>query len=337
MQRYYYTVGAVPQPQYTTAPLMPQHHNQHPQAVGTSYFYPTAAPLTTWQQYPQTTWATPAGGHPLPLAGPATGPTATAPFVPSAVTPARTSWVSRPTTAPPAAVVSPRSHSAAHPDCPLDVFERSDQGPRATQEDSIAVKTLHGRVVLLGLFDGHAGAKASEYCKTHTLELAARHIGPRASPSECKEAIRVALLDTEARFLELARARGLEDGTTAVLACIADGWIHVAHVGDSRAVIVKEGRSTASVLTKDHKASDPSEAARVRQAGGWVARDQGCDRVYPGGLAVSRAIGDLPAKEPIPAVSGTPEVKSFHITPEMKFLVLACDGVWDVVSPEHCG
>eukprot|EP00906_Rhabdomonas_costata_P017298 RCo024957 len=127
--------------------------------------------LFTSRLPPQTTWTATAGGHPLPLAGPATGPTA--PSVPSAITPARTPWVSRPTTAPSAAVISPRSHSAAHPDCPLDVFERSDQGPRATQEDSIAVKTLHGQVVLLGLFDGHAGAKASEYCKTHTLELAA--------------------------------------------------------------------------------------------------------------------------------------------------------------------
>ena len=54
----------------------------------------------------------------------------------------------------------------------------------------------------------------------------------------------------------------------------------------------------------DHTPSVPAEAARVRQAGGQVERGDPMDveRVYPGGLAVSRAIGDLPAKHPIPAL-----------------------------------
>ena len=51
-----------------------------------------------------------------------------------------------------------------------------------------------------------------------------RQMGPGASPKECKEAIRTALMDTEAEFIRYAQAQGLEDGTTALLACIADGY-----------------------------------------------------------------------------------------------------------------
>ena len=54
----------------------------------------------------------------------------------------------------------------------------------------------------------------------------------------------------------------------------------------------------------------------------------------PGRLAVSRSFGDYEAK--LPAYNGNPkciiaipEIKSFPITEDLDFIVLACDGVYD--------
>jgi serine/threonine protein phosphatase PrpC len=60
-----------------------------------------------------------------------------------------------------------------------------------------------------------------------------------------------------------------------------------------------------------------------------------------GGLNVSRTIGDLKYKqnENLPPnsqiVSCTPEIMSFWRAPQDEFLLIACDGVWDVLSSQE--
>eukprot|EP00055_Hartaetosiga_balthica_P007506 m.25876 g.25876 ORF g.25876 m.25876 type:complete len:159 (+) comp5807_c1_seq1:805-1281(+) len=52
-------------------------------------------------------------------------------------------------------------------------------------------------------------------------------------------------------------------------------------------------------------------------------------------LAVSRAVGDVEFKVPSPIIGSTPEINSYKLTPEFSFLILACDGVWDVLSDQE--
>lgn len=85
-------------------------------------------------------------------------------------------------------------------------------------------------------------------------------------------------------------------------------------------------------LSQDHKASDPLEQRRIRSAGGFVTNDR-----VNGILAVARSLGDHEMKE---YVIGEPHVSRTVLNMEGEgaedsILVLACDGVWDVLSDQQ--
>jgi len=102
--------------------------------------------------------------------------------------------------------------------------------------------------------------------------------------------------------------------------------IHCANVGDTRGVLPVNG--VAHRMSKDHKANDPEEKRRIEQSGGFVTR---CDRVN-GLLAVSRAFGDHMLK---PAVSAKPYYSTHDIDHTTPYLILACDGLWDVMEDQE--
>ncbi|RVW72286.1 putative protein phosphatase 2C 8 [Vitis vinifera] len=101
----------------------------------------------------------------------------------------------------------------------------------------------------------------------------------------------------------------------------------VANCGDSRAVICRDG--VAVPLSNDHKPNRPDELDRVEAAGGRVINWDGY-RVL-GVLATSRSIGDQHLK---PFVISEPEVTVSERTDADEFLILASDGLWDVISNE---
>ncbi|OWZ21312.1 Phosphomevalonate kinase [Phytophthora megakarya] len=120
---------------------------------------------------------------------------------------------------------------------------------------------------------------------------------------------------------------------------------YTANVGDCRAVMCRGGQSVA--LTSDHKPDRPDEKLRIERAGGFVDNIAGISRVYSAAgaglamqreastyLAVSRAFGDKGLKTPTPLVSCEPEVNRFTVHQDDLFIVLACDGVWDVLSEQ---
>uniref|UniRef100_A0A7N2KNV1 protein-serine/threonine phosphatase n=1 Tax=Quercus lobata TaxID=97700 RepID=A0A7N2KNV1_QUELO len=120
-------------------------------------------------------------------------------------------------------------------------------------------------------------------------------------------------------------------GSTAVVAIVTPNKIIVANCGDSRAVLCRNGKTVP--LSSDHKPDRPDELNRIQAAGGRVIYWDG-PRVL-GVLAMSRAIGDNYLK---PYVSCEPEVTITDRTAEDDCLILASDGLWDVVSNETaCG
>mmetsp|Transcript_17341 Transcript_17341/g.29318 ORF Transcript_17341/g.29318 Transcript_17341/m.29318 type:complete len:342 (+) Transcript_17341:23-1048(+) len=125
--------------------------------------------------------------------------------------------------------------------------------------------------------------------------------------------------------------------------CVSTGsrTLYVANVGDSRAVLVSQqypGQHDdeptpssgyfATRLTFDHKAEDSMEQQRIKDAGGFVARN----RVL-GILAVSRSFGDHGMKD---FVIAAPHVTESHLPScgDCPMLILACDGVWDVFEDQ---
>jgi len=130
----------------------------------------------------------------------------------------------------------------------------------------------------------------------------------------------------------------LQAGCTAVVAMLHRGSVYVANAGDSRAVISKAG--VAEALSEDHKPTQDTERQRIVKAGGFVSEIGGVARVNAN-LNLSRAIGDLryksnralPPKDQI--ITAEPDITVTELLPEHEFMVLACDGVWDVMTNQQ--
>jgi protein phosphatase PTC1 len=79
-------------------------------------------------------------------------------------------------------------------------------------------------------------------------------------------------------------------------------------------------------LTYDHKGSDKQEAKRITDAGGFVMSGR-----VNGVLAVTRSLGDSSMKE---YVVGSPYTTETELGSEDEFLILACDGLWDITGDQ---
>mmetsp|Transcript_4744 Transcript_4744/g.8229 ORF Transcript_4744/g.8229 Transcript_4744/m.8229 type:complete len:724 (-) Transcript_4744:1111-3282(-) len=117
-------------------------------------------------------------------------------------------------------------------------------------------------------------------------------------------------------------------GSTAVVALVGNRRMWIANCGDSRGVLCRD--SKAIQVTDDHKPEREDEAERVEKAGGQVLYWNG-HRVM-GVLAMSRAIGDHGLR---PYVIPEPEISVLARVPEDDFLLLASDGLWDVMSNQE--
>lgn len=103
----------------------------------------------------------------------------------------------------------------------------------------------------------------------------------------------------------------------------------VSWVGDSQALLVTE--DSYVMLVDPHKPERPDEKKRIEDLGGCIIKAQNIYRVN-GGLAISRAIGDKKLK---PFVSAEPEFRLINLTGSEHFVVMGCDGLWDVVEPQQ--
>ncbi|KAL7465978.1 hypothetical protein ACHAXS_006282 [Conticribra weissflogii] len=104
-----------------------------------------------------------------------------------------------------------------------------------------------------------------------------------------------------------------------------------ANIGDSRGILSRSGRAVD--LSRDHKPNDDREKARILAMGETIEWDHYCKVHRVRNLSLSRAIGDRFAK---PAVSGEVEIRSFPVDDERdEFVLLASDGLWDVMSSQE--
>ncbi|XP_057537165.1 protein phosphatase 2C 50 [Amaranthus tricolor] len=117
-------------------------------------------------------------------------------------------------------------------------------------------------------------------------------------------------------------------GSTAVVALVCPTQIIVANCGDSRAVLCR-GKAPMP-LSVDHKPDRKDEWDRIEAADGKVIQWNGY-RVF-GVLAMSRSIGDRYLK---PWIIPDPEVTIVQRAKDDDCLILASDGLWDVLSNEE--
>lgn len=134
-----------------------------------------------------------------------------------------------------------------------------------------------------------------------------------------------------------------DSGSTLNLVLISGDKLVCGNVGDSRCVIGKfVGKEwKVDVVSKDHKPSDPAESERVIKEGGLIDYDPfggshgqvlrvWSHNAKAGGLAMTRSIGDRRLAKF--GVISEPEVFVRNLNSDDKFVVIASDGLWDVVD-----
>ncbi|BAF19679.1 Os06g0526700 [Oryza sativa Japonica Group] len=185
---------------------------------------------------------------------------------------------------------------------------------------------------------GHGGPRAAEYLKKHLFKNLVKHpkflkdtklaISNVFSPSFRLYLFYQTFLKTDADFLQsISSDRYRDDGSTAVAAILIGNRLYVANVGDSRAVALKAGKAVP--LSEDHKPNKKDERKRIEDAGGIVVSDD-IWRV-DGILAVSRAFGNRLMKR---YVKAEPNIQEKVVDEGLEYLVLATDGLWDVMRNE---
>eukprot|EP00758_Cryptobia_borreli_P002291 Tbor_TRINITY_DN2922_c0_g1::TRINITY_DN2922_c0_g1_i1::g.1118::m.1118/K14803/PTC2_3; protein phosphatase PTC2/3 len=203
------------------------------------------------------------------------------------------------------------------------------QGWRSNMEDSHVIAPKFDEVSKTGLFavfDGHGGSKCSTACQA-VFEVA------------MKKQFKNGKIDFIAGYTELDNTlkEKLTDcsGSTAVAVSVNEKEIVCASVGDSRAVLCRKDGSTVS-LSEDHKPENPEERARIEAAGGHVS-----DNRVNGELAMSRALGDFQYKEQTniavdkQLVTHIPDVVTVPREEGDEFIVIACDGIFDVMTNQQ--
>lgn len=203
--------------------------------------------------------------------------------------------------------------------------------------------TTRAREGLFAVFDGHGGRECVELVihrlahhvldalRSSSLTASAACDGAKAEESmgvsaldDVDRCIARAFMATDRETKELTRC-----GTTAAMIYIhrrGDAtWIHVANVGDTRAVVCRGGNTKR--ITVDHTPKLAEEAQRIRDAGGILLRKRVC-----GHLAVTRSFGDYGLKDS--GVTAVPYQMRFPLTKEIQFIVIASDGLWNVLDDQ---
>ncbi|XP_047316760.1 probable protein phosphatase 2C 27 [Impatiens glandulifera] len=177
-----------------------------------------------------------------------------------------------------------------------------------------------------GVFDGHGGTDAALYVRNNILKLIVEDSNFHGS---VEKAIENAFIEADHAFADDG-SLDISSGTTALIAFILGRTMLVANAGDCRAVLGKRGR--AIELSKDHKPNSTSEKPRIEKLGGVVY-----DGYLNGQLSVARALGDWHMKGPkgsICPLSAEPELLETVLSAEDEFLIMGCDGLWDVMSSQ---
>lgn len=187
------------------------------------------------------------------------------------------------------------------------------------------------------VYDGHGGYEVADYLEKKLHKMIVEHLTPEKNIELAQEA----LLGCFSMVDDLVEQERMIGGSTAVAALLLDSTLYVANTGDSRAVIYKDnGQTTEIWSTKDHKPNDngpcskEGERERIERDGGFVKICGLPEALFGrlgGRLAVSRSIGDYPKPKGLIAV---PDVISFTLDSSYKFMIVASDGLWDVMARE---
>lgn len=214
------------------------------------------------------------------------------------------------------------------------------------QDNFFIIESASNRDHMYCILDGHGenGHHVSAHCRIYLPQyMKHNHYDSKKAFLQMQEDLLVYEHDTKC------------SGATCVLVRVYDSKIIISNCGDSRAVLGRTGSSNSFVLlSNDHKPDKPDERKRILACGGHLGSRQvlvnqpgkgpmnmpvGPCRVWYQfrgetlGLAMSRSLGDTVAHRV--GVSHDPEVIEHDISENDEFIIIATDGVWDVLDNIH--
>lgn len=195
-------------------------------------------------------------------------------------------------------------------------------GNRPDMQDAICVHQVFMHTAprcLVGVYDGHSGSSTSLYVAQHVATIVAKGLANKETP---ESTLRQAYSALQNAIVDLR----LNDGCTALTMLILENAFYVANAGDSRAVLCRGG--TAIELSSDDKPLKESEYTRIKRLGGFVSSG---GRVN-GEISIARSLGDIAHQ---PFVLWEPTIEKANIMRSDEFVILACDGLWDVFSSQE--
>eukprot|EP00164_Ancoracysta_twista_P001576 GFYU01002065.1.p1 GENE.GFYU01002065.1~~GFYU01002065.1.p1 ORF type:complete len:312 (+),score=68.08 GFYU01002065.1:56-991(+) len=187
--------------------------------------------------------------------------------------------------------------------------------------------------MFFGVFDGHGGKDVAIHCgnylHTYVAESAAYQAG------DYRNSLREGFLMLD-HMLLTDKLKVQSGGSTCVVVLYnaKTKEVHCGNAGDSRSVMCRSG--AAFPLSEDHKPANEDEARRIQNAGGFVINNR-----VNGILALSRAIGDKDFKQNTKlspeeqVVTANPEITTTTLTNDDRFIIIACDGIWDVMTNDE--
>ena len=210
------------------------------------------------------------------------------------------------------------------------------QGHREYQEDAIKVVELKLNYIehcyLLLLCDGHSG----DFCSKKTCEILPKiiiekfkNISKTCNNTQIMNLLNDCVYNMDNYFCSLNE----QSGTTCVFCFFLNSKLFIVNIGDSRCII---GNSKNQIIfsTIDHKPNNINERWRIETYNGSVIL-QDTYRVFinesVGGLAISRVLGDSHYKGKNIVIC-KPDISLLNLITCDDFIVLASDGLWDVLS-----
>lgn len=223
----------------------------------------------------------------------------------------------------------------------MRVYSHSIQGKRDSNEDQHAVvlnidgsEKDFNNINFLAVFDGHGGKTVSKFLKENLppffIKKYKKNIFNKPDMFS-KYVNKVYDMLQDKIKTDHPRAVNYCGSTACVTIHCVDpeekkNYLWMLNVGDSRAVLSNKN-GLAVQLSQDHKPNSPDERNRIEQMGGKISFDGSDWRVKD--LSLSRAFGDV---ECTPYVTHLPQIYRYRLSSSDRFLIKACDGLWDVLS-----
>jgi serine/threonine protein phosphatase PrpC len=210
----------------------------------------------------------------------------------------------------------------------IDYFYKEEKNQQFNEkmEDFILIKhpfldIENNHLSLFAVFDGHGGEYVSQYLKENFCEFLKKTINSKYN-SRFTQILKESMENIDKNFDNSEKAK--QCGSTGTIVVVNNRNIYCANVGDSKCYYINENE--AIQLTEDHNCTNKVEVDTLKSKG--VAVFMG--RVF-GSLNLTRSFGDTEFKKD--GITSTPYIKKiFSDKNDVKYLIIASDGIWDVVD-----